>query len=139
MLSKMARVVLAVPVSIVASELAFSTGRCILDPFRSSLSPLMIQNLVCAQNWLQAHVPISFCKSKDKMEALEDEFHDLANVFNFQTSCLLNVIKCVIYLSKILYIASIFSFLVLNQAITTTSSSSCLSKGGTCTTVSIDE
>ena len=73
------------------------------------------------------------------MEALEDEFHDLANVFNFQTSCLLNVIKCVIYLSKILYIASIFSFLVLNQAITTTSSSSCLSKGGTCTTVSIDE
>ena len=84
-LSKMARVVLAVPVSIVASELAFSTGRCILDPFRSSLS-------------------------KDEMEALEDEFHDLGNMFNFQTSCLLNVIKCVIYSSKILSIALIFFF-----------------------------
>ena len=101
MLPKMARDVLAVRVSTIASKLAFSTGRCILDPFQSSLSPLMVQNLVCAQNWLQAHVPISFRKSKDEMEALEDEFHDLGNMFNFQTSCLLSVIKCVIYLSKI--------------------------------------
>ena len=43
----------------------------------------MVQNLVCAQNWLQAHVPISFRKSKDEIEALEDEFHDLGNMFNF--------------------------------------------------------
>ena len=100
-LSKIARDVLAVPVSTVASESAFSTGGRILDPFRSSLSPLMVQNLVCAQNWLQAHVPISFRKSKDEMEALEDEFHELGNMFNFQSSCLLSVIKCVIYLSKI--------------------------------------
>ena len=76
-LSKLARDVLAVPVSTVASESAFSTGRRILDPFRSSLSPLMVQNLVCAQDWLQALVQISFRKSKDEVEALEDEFHDL--------------------------------------------------------------
>ena len=62
-LSKLARDVLAVPVSTVASELAFSTEGRILDPFRSSLSPLMVQNLVCAQDWLQALVPISFRKS----------------------------------------------------------------------------
>ena len=79
-LSKLARDVLAVPVSTVASESAFSTGGCILDPFRSSLSPLMVQNLVCAQDWLQALVPISFRKSKDELEALEDEFHDLGNM-----------------------------------------------------------
>ena len=101
MLSKMAKDVLAVPVSTVASESAFSTRGRILDPFQSSLSPLMVQNLVYAQNWLQAHVPISFRKSKDEMEALEDEFHELGNMFNFQTSCLLSVIKCVIYLGKI--------------------------------------
>ena len=101
MLSKMVGDVLAVPIFTVASESAFSIRGRILDPFQSLLSPLMIQNLVCAQNWLQAHVPISFCKSKDEMEALEDEFHDLGNMFNFQTSCLLSVIKCVIYLSKI--------------------------------------
>ncbi|XP_050272572.1 zinc finger BED domain-containing protein RICESLEEPER 2-like [Quercus robur] len=76
-LSKLARDVLAVPVSTVASESAFSTGGRILDPFRSSLSPLMVQNLVCAQDWLQALVPIFFRKSKDEVEALEDEFHDL--------------------------------------------------------------
>ncbi|KAF3964799.1 hypothetical protein CMV_010950 [Castanea mollissima] len=37
----------------------------------------MVQNLVYAQNWLQAHVPTSFRKSKDEVEALEDEFHEL--------------------------------------------------------------
>ena len=97
----MARDVLAVFVSTIASELTFSIEGHILDLFRSSLSPLMVQNLVCAQNWLQALVPISFCKSKDKIEALEDEFYDFGNMFNFQTNCLLSVIKCVIYLSKI--------------------------------------
>ena len=79
-LSKLARDVIAVPVSTVASESAFSTEGHILDPFRSSLSPLMVQNLVCAQDWLQALVPISFRKSKDEVEALEDEFHDLGNM-----------------------------------------------------------
>ena len=48
----------------------------------------MVQNLVYAQNWLQAHVPISFRKSKDEVKALEDEFYDLGNMFNFQTTCL---------------------------------------------------
>ena len=79
-MSKLARDVLAVPVSTVASESAFSTGGCILDPFQSSLFPLMVQNLVCAQDWLQALVPIFFCKSKDDVEALEDEFHDLGSM-----------------------------------------------------------
>ena len=62
-LSKLARDVLAVPVSTVAFESAFSTGGYTLDPFRSSLSPLMVQHLVCARDWLQALVPISFRKS----------------------------------------------------------------------------
>ena len=79
-LSKLAMDVLVVPISTIASESAFSTGGCILDPFWSSLSPLMVQNLVCTQDWFQALVPISFRKSKDEVEALEDEFHDLGNM-----------------------------------------------------------
>ena len=59
MLSKVVKDVLAVPVSTVASKSAFSTGGQIVNPFKSSLSPLMVQNLVCSQNWLQAIVPIS--------------------------------------------------------------------------------
>ena len=53
LLSKVANDVLAVPVLTVASESTFSTGGRIVDPFQSSLSPIMVQNLVCAQNWLQ--------------------------------------------------------------------------------------
>ncbi|KAF5815925.1 putative HAT dimerization domain, ribonuclease H-like superfamily, hAT-like transposase, RNase-H [Helianthus annuus] len=53
-LAKVARDVLAVPVSTVASESAFSTGGRILDPFRSSLSPKTVQALVCTQNWIRA-------------------------------------------------------------------------------------
>ena len=52
-LSLIARDVLAVPVSTVASESAFSTSGRILDPFRSSLSPKMLEVLVCTQSWLK--------------------------------------------------------------------------------------
>ncbi|XP_028772962.1 zinc finger BED domain-containing protein RICESLEEPER 2-like [Neltuma alba] len=51
-LSRMARDILAVPVSTVASESAFSTGGRIVDSYRSSLSPTMTEALICAQNWL---------------------------------------------------------------------------------------
>ena len=58
-LSRLARDVLAVLVSTVASESAFSIGGRILDPFRSSLAPEMVQSLICTQNWLQSSVQIS--------------------------------------------------------------------------------
>ncbi|KAF7807466.1 zinc finger BED domain-containing protein RICESLEEPER 2-like [Senna tora] len=50
-LALIARDVLVIPMSIVASESAFSTGGCVLDPYRSSLSPRMVDALICAQNW----------------------------------------------------------------------------------------
>ncbi|KAH9801406.1 BED-type domain-containing protein [Citrus sinensis] len=53
-LEKIARDVLAVPVSIVASESAFSTGRRIIDEYRSSLTPAMVEALICTENWLQS-------------------------------------------------------------------------------------
>ncbi|XP_060672818.1 zinc finger BED domain-containing protein RICESLEEPER 2-like [Ziziphus jujuba] len=53
-LSKLAKDMFAIQVSTVASESAFSTGGRILDPFRSSLTPKMVEVLVCTQNWLKA-------------------------------------------------------------------------------------
>ncbi|GFZ14462.1 hypothetical protein Acr_24g0006520 [Actinidia rufa] len=72
-LAQIALDVLALPVSTVASESAFSTGGRILDPFRSSLSPSMVKTLVCTQNWLLSTVPINLRHAMDKVEDLERE------------------------------------------------------------------
>ncbi|CAN1241575.1 Zinc finger BED domain-containing protein RICESLEEPER 2 [Linum perenne] len=53
-LSQMARDVLAVPISTVSSESAFSTGGRVLDAFRSSLTPRIVEALICNQDWLRA-------------------------------------------------------------------------------------
>lgn len=52
--SKMARNVLSVPVSTLASESSFSTGGWILDSYRSSLRLKTVAALVCAQNWFRS-------------------------------------------------------------------------------------
>ncbi|KAH9724628.1 putative AC transposase [Citrus sinensis] len=53
-LEKIARDVLVVPISTVASESAFSTGCRIIDEYRSSLTPAMVEALICTENWLQS-------------------------------------------------------------------------------------
>jgi hypothetical protein len=52
-LSRMARDILAIHMSTVSCESAFSTNGCVLDDFRSSLPPLVAQSLICAQNWVR--------------------------------------------------------------------------------------
>jgi hypothetical protein len=49
-LADIARDILAIHISTVASEFAFSNRGCILDPFRSSLSPLTVDALICTQD-----------------------------------------------------------------------------------------
>ncbi|KAI8547960.1 hypothetical protein RHMOL_Rhmol07G0235900 [Rhododendron molle] len=70
-LSQMARDILAIPVSTIASESAFSTGGRILDPYRTSLSPKMAEALICAQNWLRYPCEISLRDMLDEVEELE--------------------------------------------------------------------
>ncbi|KAL2243468.1 UNVERIFIED_CONTAM: Zinc finger BED domain-containing protein RICESLEEPER 4, partial [Sesamum indicum] len=52
-LARLARDVLAMPISTVASESAFSTEGRIIDDFRASLTPKMAQALICCQDWLR--------------------------------------------------------------------------------------
>ncbi|KAL4284773.1 hypothetical protein GQ457_16G007020 [Hibiscus cannabinus] len=52
-LHNVAKDVLAIPISTVASESAFSTGGRVLDSFRTSLTPKMVEALVCTQDWLR--------------------------------------------------------------------------------------
>ncbi|KAL4291636.1 hypothetical protein GQ457_14G015420 [Hibiscus cannabinus] len=53
-LMRMARDVLAIPISTVASESAFSTGGHVLDSFRTSLTPRLVEALICTQDWIRA-------------------------------------------------------------------------------------
>ncbi|XP_050238141.1 zinc finger BED domain-containing protein RICESLEEPER 2-like [Mercurialis annua] len=70
-LARMAQDILAVPISTVASESTFSTGGRILDAFRSSLTPKIVEALICGQNWLR--------KSKDPF-SVEELLHEIENI-----------------------------------------------------------
>ena len=71
-LSKMERDILAIPISTIAFESAFSTSGRILDAFRSSLSPKIVEALVCSQNWLKKDHTINFQEILEEVEKHED-------------------------------------------------------------------
>ncbi|KAF7822187.1 zinc finger BED domain-containing protein RICESLEEPER 2-like [Senna tora] len=78
-LSRIARDVLAIPISTVSSESAFSTGGRVLDPFRSSLNPTTVESLICAQNWLRTpKKEIDLRSSMDEIERIEAELVEIA-------------------------------------------------------------
>uniref|UniRef100_A0A2N9G4S1 HAT C-terminal dimerisation domain-containing protein n=1 Tax=Fagus sylvatica TaxID=28930 RepID=A0A2N9G4S1_FAGSY len=73
-LSHAARDVMAVPVSTVASESAFSTGGRVFDSFRSSLSPLTVETLICCQNWLRStSSPVKLREAMDEVQSIDEE------------------------------------------------------------------
>ncbi|KAH0636460.1 hypothetical protein KY289_036375 [Solanum tuberosum] len=71
-LAEMVRDVLTISISSVASECAFSTGGRVLDPFRSSLTPKLVQSLICVQDWLRSEpFPINIEEDLEYLEQLE--------------------------------------------------------------------
>ncbi|CAH9105504.1 unnamed protein product [Cuscuta epithymum] len=52
-LSKLARDVLAIPISTVASEATFSAGTRVLDPYHANLSCDMVEVLICGGDWVR--------------------------------------------------------------------------------------
>lgn len=59
-LQKMARDILAIPVSTVASESAFSSSGRLVSPHRSRLHPATLEALMCARRWLWNEVKDTF-------------------------------------------------------------------------------
>uniref|UniRef100_A0A2N9EIN3 HAT C-terminal dimerisation domain-containing protein n=1 Tax=Fagus sylvatica TaxID=28930 RepID=A0A2N9EIN3_FAGSY len=73
-ISHVARDVMAVPVSTVAFESTFSTGGRVLDSFRSSLSPLTVEALICCQNWLRStSSPVKLREAMDEVQSIDEE------------------------------------------------------------------
>ncbi len=73
---------MVVLVSTVASELAFSTGGRVLDPFRSSLSPLIVETLIFCQNWLRSTSSlVKLQEAMDKVQSINHEELELGNLF----------------------------------------------------------
>ena len=71
-LSRLTRDVLVVPVSTVASESTFSTSGRVLDNFRSSLTPKIVEALVCTQDWLRGpSEPVSVEENLEDLEKFE--------------------------------------------------------------------
>ncbi|CAN1315282.1 Zinc finger BED domain-containing protein RICESLEEPER 2 [Linum perenne] len=54
MLSGMVRDILTVPISIMPSKSTCSTSGRVLDSFRSSLTPKIVEALICAEDWLRS-------------------------------------------------------------------------------------
>lgn len=74
-LSKIARHVLGMPISSVASEAAFSTGGRTLDAYRSRLSTRTAEALICSQDWL---------RNSEKMIDIREEPEDLKQMENIE-------------------------------------------------------
>lgn len=62
---------MAIHVSTVASESTFSIGGRILDQFRSSLTPKLVESLICTQDWLRTS-PLRL--------QMEENFADLKDI-----------------------------------------------------------
>ncbi|BAF04054.2 Os01g0170400 [Oryza sativa Japonica Group] len=71
-LSHLARDLLAIPITSVASESAFSAGGRTLDDFRTSLTPRMVERLVCANDWLRGGNYVSVEEDSEQMALLEE-------------------------------------------------------------------
>ncbi|KAG4194935.1 hypothetical protein ERO13_A06G080732v2 [Gossypium hirsutum] len=79
-LSLLACDLLAIPISTVASESAFSMGKKVITPLRSSLKPKTIQAVVCLDDWMRAKgfsTEIG-CKDDDDDEDDEDDVSSIA-------------------------------------------------------------
>ncbi|TYI60904.1 hypothetical protein E1A91_D10G136600v1 [Gossypium mustelinum] len=82
-LSLLARDLLAIPISTVASESTFSMGKKVITPVRSSLKPKMVQVVACLDDWMRAKgfsAEIGCKKDDDDDEDDDDDDDEVSSV-----------------------------------------------------------
>ncbi|KAL5715186.1 hypothetical protein ACHQM5_017046 [Ranunculus cassubicifolius] len=77
-LARMARDILSIPISTVASEAAFSVGGRVIDQFRSALLPENVESLVCSNDWLFKKKDVLAPTLEELSEDLMQEMRDAA-------------------------------------------------------------
>ncbi|KAG5039982.1 hypothetical protein JHK82_012131 [Glycine max] len=66
--------VLAIPVITVASESTFNSGGRVLDPYHNSLTPKMVEALICTQDWLNGAPSLVFTNEVfEEIKKFEEE------------------------------------------------------------------
>ncbi|CAL1389571.1 unnamed protein product [Linum trigynum] len=84
-LSMMAKDVLAVPISTVASESAFSAGGRILDDFRSSLTPRIVEALICSSDWIRGDSRPSLDEEDaEEVDKIDEELNKLMDAISIR-------------------------------------------------------
>ncbi|GKF69555.1 zinc finger BED domain-containing protein RICESLEEPER 2-like protein [Tanacetum coccineum] len=72
-LSKMAAEILAIPLTTVASESAFSVGGRVIDPHRSSLGTNIVDMLICGADWYRHYYGLQKKKTKEQIDFINIE------------------------------------------------------------------
>ena len=108
---QIARDVLAIPISTVASKSTFSTGGGhVLDSFRSSLSSNTVEALICTQNWLKdakKRRPLKLQECMDNMEDMDGfEIDTGKNMYMF--------ILFVVYINSLFICSMLTNHFILN-------------------------
>ena len=79
--SRIAKDIFAIPVSTISSESSFSTSGSIIIPHRASLSPKMVEALICTQSWLKSeYIALNHPPSGEEIELCEED-EENGNVF----------------------------------------------------------
>ncbi|XP_076913513.1 zinc finger BED domain-containing protein RICESLEEPER 1-like [Bidens hawaiensis] len=83
--AKMAKDILAIPVSSVASESAFSTGGRVVEPYRSSLTPSIVEALICTGDWIGTSSKKIINESPTDFDAIGKEIYEKAEPGNMNS------------------------------------------------------
>ncbi|GJZ13279.1 putative RNA-directed DNA polymerase [Tanacetum coccineum] len=79
--------ILAIQISTVASEAAFSTGGRVLDPYRTRLSTTIVEALICTQDWVRkSRTQINWDDVEDLIKDDEIIVMQLLNLYDAATA-----------------------------------------------------